>query len=847
MHPPTHIRTKLGLALAVLLAALVAVSGYEVVSARSDVARTRSQIELATVSVGPGSLITRLQDERDRTTFDLIGVGATANLAVSSTSEARSLVDRAVADLRSTVERRGTHAFDAALASLDALSAIRADVDASRGPRDLSSAAVDVADRVFTRYTELLDPFFAASSTVAVAVDDVGLRNGVEIVDAAARRSEASDQILRRVVLSIADGTSTTAGPRQEVAVLRERAAALDARIATSAIGRYEGVADATVADPDVAKFATQTDAFVAGKDVAIDEMLAALHTEPGAGYAALRARAIDRLASEANAVEAAAVARQKLFGLLALGVLTLALVVTWVSSRSITRPLASLRAQAEDMAGSRLPRAVRQILDTPAGEDVVIPDVTPIEVSSRDEVAEVAAALSAVQTSAIDLAVEQAVLRRNISDSYINLGRRNQNLLSRQLDFITQLERNESDPDTLEGLFRLDHLATRMRSNAESLLVLAGIEPPRQWSAPVKLTDVVRAALGEVEDYQRVVIRHLEPAALTGAVAADIAHLSAELIENALSFSPAEQQVEIKGRLTTSGYTLAISDNGYGMTAEEIARANRRLAGAESFTVAPSRYLGHYVAGHLATRMRVVVELQDSPAGGITARIDIPMGLLANDETDPRLASLAVVSHDEPVEPVEPVDAVELDAAPSAPAAIAVPEPTVDTDPAPVAAAEAVAPAETGFTAGGLARRGARTPDEPGGPEADAVEDNHVATPADAVGPVTPGVGFGGLAIAPTPGPSLFTVVAQKAKQGGAAPASDRTATGLTRRVPGAQRPDVDSDSPPRHLAPPGAPASTSRSSAEDVYSFLSSFQAGVERGRSGTTNHTDDTGDDR
>src|SRR4029079_3847937 len=156
-------------------------------------------------------------------------------------------------------------------------------------------------------------------------------------------------------------------------------------------------------------------------------------------------------------------------------------------------------------------------------------------------------------------------------SDSYINLGRRNQNLLSRQLDFITDLERNESAPDTLEGLFRLDHLATRMRRNAESLLVLAGIEPPRQWSAPVKVSDVVRAALGEVEDSQRVVVRTLEPASVTGAVAADIAHVLAELIENGLTFSPPEQSVEVKGRLTTSGYTLAITDNGLGMAPADV------------------------------------------------------------------------------------------------------------------------------------------------------------------------------------------------------------------------------------------------------------------------------------
>ena len=264
-------------------------------------------------------------------------------------------------------------------------------------------------------------------------------------------------------------------------------------------------------------------------------------------------------------------------------------------------------------------------------------------------------------------------MLRRNISDSYINLGRRNQNLLSRQLDFITELERNETDPDSLEGLFRLDHLATRMRRNAESLLVLAGIEPPRQWSAPVRLADVVRAALGEVEDYQRCVVRHLEPASVTGAVAADLAHVLAELIENALSFSPPDHSVEVKGRLTTSGYTVAITDNGLGMAAEDVERANRRLAGKESFTVAPSRYLGHYVAGHLASRLDIVVELQDSPAGGITARVDVPMGLLADDELDRTLAKA----------------------------------PTPEPVPEPVLAGPAASPVSAETTTSGLPRRG--------------------------------------------------------------------------------------------------------------------------------------------
>ena len=158
------------------------------------------------------------------------------------------------------------------------------------------------------------------------------------------------------------------------------------------------------------------------------------------------------------------------------------------------------------------------------------------------------AATLKALQDSAVGLAVEQAVLRRNLSDSFLNLGRRNQNLLARQLDFITELESRETDHDVLASPYRLDHLATRMRRNAESLLVLAGVEPPREWGAPVPLVDVVRAAVGEVEAYQRVLLQRIEPAMIAGSTATDLAHLLAELVENGLAFSPPGLPVEVRG-----------------------------------------------------------------------------------------------------------------------------------------------------------------------------------------------------------------------------------------------------------------------------------------------------------
>jgi signal transduction histidine kinase len=935
----THIRTKLAAALAVPLLALVAVAAYEVSSATEAVDDARAQAELATASLGPGSLVVSLQDERNRASIDLIGLGDSADLAVQSNEEARERTDPALAQLQQElagapeeVQAAFAPAMERIVGELDAL---RADVDGYDGPMDLSND--EFADEVFSRYTELVEELFDATSSLALHVDDADLRNGVQLIDAATRQSEMRARILRTAVLSTVTGTVDAPATLAELAALYDRAQGLDDDIRTNALGPFAGLADQTFAEATVQDINAQVEGYLAGGSFDITTMLAALSADDDEGYIGLRNRTGVALQDTANGIYDDAVARQRLFVAIAAGALILAIVVTWLASRSITRPLRSLKVQAEHMAGTSLPTAVREILETPPGEDVVIPEIEPIKVKSRDEVADVAGALSAVQTSALDLAVEQAVLRRNISDSYVNLGRRNQNLLSRQLDFITELERNESDPDTLEGLFKLDHLATRMRRNAESLLVLAGIEPPRQWSAPVKVADVVRAALGEVEDYQRVTVRHLEPAALTGSIASDVAHVVAELLENALSFSPPEQSVEVRGRLTVTGYTLAVTDNGLGMSAEDLQRANRRLAGQESFTVAPSRYLGHYVAGHLASRMGLSVELQDSPAGGVTARVDIPMDLLANEETDPFIvarspeakanaAPAPTVEHEAPgdavLTPAGPPSsftdsglprrtsrgegASESDAPVAEPAMDGgaagpgpsepsdeptpvpsgqIPAPTLSwrsapTDPAPAAptnghAEEWTTPSTASWADRPLSddepaaprpRRFATetdrqepTPDpapSPAAPSAadevpswsaptpaDAGRSDEASAPADA--PVAEPVrGFGGLAVTRPAGASMFSVAAEQARQrtNGDDPApTSTTSTGLTRRVPGAQRPDVTLGG----SRPEPATEPEERTTPEDVYAFLSSFQSGVSRGKADA--HGDPTEDDR
>jgi signal transduction histidine kinase len=312
-----------------------------------------------------------------------------------------------------------------------------------------------------------------------------------------------------------------------------------------------------------------------------------------------------------------------------------------WAVTRSITRPLSALTRQARDMAHRQLPTAVAEIVDAPLGADIALPHVPPVSVRTRDEIADVASALSSVQCSALDLALEQAILRRNISDSFVNLGRRNQRLLDRQVELITGLESEETDPDVLAALYRLDHLATRMRRNAESLLVLAGVDPSRRWARPVRMHDIVRAAQGEVEDYGRVMIRAVDPATVLGSAVSDVIHLLAELVENALTFSSPAQAVEVQGRARAGGeYAITVLDAGLGMLPEDVALANRRLAGAEAFTIAPSKYLGHYVVGSLAARHGIDVTLHGTAGYGVTAAVVLPTSILASGVAGQRVGS---------------------------------------------------------------------------------------------------------------------------------------------------------------------------------------------------------------
>lgn len=338
----------------------------------------------------------------------------------------------------------------------------------------------------------------------------------------------------------------------------------------------------------------------------------------------------IDRAESNRATAERAAT-RYVLGGLVALAA---AVISALLLARRITRPLDHLTEAADRLSKEQMPRLV-EWLRNPSDDELAFETgaLTPIDIESNDEIGRLAQSFNDVQRVASEVATEQAVLlRKGIGEMFVNLARRNQALLDRQIDFIDELERGEEDPDQLENLYRLDHLATRMRRNAESLLVLAGAEPPRRRGRPAPLANVVRAALAEVEDFGRIDLLSFDEILVASNVAADLAHLLSELMENATNFSPPETRVEVVGHRTQAeGYVISVTDHGIGMSAEQVTEANDTLAKPPLVGLALSRSLGFIVVGRLAGRHGIIVRLMQSPSGGVTAVVTVPASLITD------------------------------------------------------------------------------------------------------------------------------------------------------------------------------------------------------------------------
>ncbi|MFF1481000.1 nitrate- and nitrite sensing domain-containing protein [Streptomyces sp. NPDC058301] len=295
---------------------------------------------------------------------------------------------------------------------------------------------------------------------------------------------------------------------------------------------------------------------------------------------------------------------------------------------RELIRDLTRLRKEAHEVSGVRLPSVMRRLA---AGEQVDVETEAPRLEYEKDEVGQVGQALNTLQRAAVEAAVKQADMRRGVAEVFVNLARRNQVLLHRQLTLLDTMERRTEDTDELADLFRLDHLTTRMRRHAEGLVILSGAAASRQWRKPVQLMDVVRAAVAEVEDYERIEVRRLPRLGVGGPAVADLTHLVAELLENATVFSPPHTAVQVHGERVANGFTLEIHDRGLGMTPEALLDANLRLAETPEFELSDTDRLGLFVVSRLAQRQNVRVSLQPSPYGGTTAIVFIPAALLTD------------------------------------------------------------------------------------------------------------------------------------------------------------------------------------------------------------------------
>ncbi|WP_066942286.1 sensor histidine kinase [Microtetraspora fusca] len=313
---------------------------------------------------------------------------------------------------------------------------------------------------------------------------------------------------------------------------------------------------------------------------------------------------------------------------------------------RRLTAEMVGLEQAAIELADRRLPAVVGRLR---RGEDVdVAAETPPVTIpGTTAEVDHVANAFTSVQRTAIEAAVDQARMRDGVSKVFLNLARRNQSLLHRQIAMLDRLERQVTDPDVLDKLFGVDHLTTRMRRHAEGLIILSGAAPGRGWRTPVALYDVVRAATEQVEDYLRVEIEVPHGPALLGPAVTDMIHLVAELVENATIFSPPHTQVLVHGEVAARGFALEIEDRGLGIGAEEMAQMNARLAEPPEFDLADSERLGLFVVGRLARRHGVRVSLRASAYGGTSAIVLIPANLMADDATPEYAVGAAAVADD--------------------------------------------------------------------------------------------------------------------------------------------------------------------------------------------------------
>jgi len=627
------IRRKIVALLLVPLVSLAAVWGFATVLTGRAVTQL-FQVSRAVEHIGypTEDTVRILQQERRQTLVYL--ADPRASDALSALRTARTASDEAIAKFRKNAQdpdvRDGLDADDdelltTVLDALDSVGSLR---------RSVEEGTVTRA-QALGRYNRLVDPCYALLASLD------GVDNNVEMD----KQARALVNVARaRELLSREDallGSALVVGrlTREEIRDVSDLIAQRDMLydislpvLPSTERQRYDGFwKNASTAS---LRSAERT---VIGSEPGPPGALTAKSWDAAAagvldGLATLDDQAVDRYQDRVEPVAVGVIVRAAVAGAFGLLALLFSIFLSVRVGRGLIRDLRQLRLEAHEASGVRLPSVMRRLS---AGEQVDVETEVPRLEYDKNEIGEVGQALNTLQRAAVEAAVKQAELRAGIAEVFVNLARRSQVLLHKQLTLLDTMERRTEDTDELADLFRLDHLTTRMRRHAEGLVILSGAAPSRQWRKPVQLMDVVRAAVAEVEDYERIEVRRLPRVAVTGPAVADLTHLVAELLENATVFSPPHTAVQVLGERVANGFTLEIHDRGLGMAADALLDANLRLAETPEFELSDTDRLGLFVVSRLAQRQNVRVSLQPSPYGGTTAVVFIPNTLLTDDVPD--------------------------------------------------------------------------------------------------------------------------------------------------------------------------------------------------------------------
>ena len=607
-------------ALAAFMASRDAIGKYETSTAYQRVSLPGAAVAAALERERLSSAVA-LSNPKARGVATLAGDRADVDAAV--TAFRRSALS---APARRSVSKTTRQRLTALLAQLDLLSDVRAQVDARSIDALTAIADYDtVTDNILRLYgsMSILDdrdvyPQLAAVVSATSAREMVSRESAIVAAALAARR---------RVLTAPAAAMFAECAYNEQY-LLGNALTDLDTTL-RAPLERVAGSADfVAFRDAEAAVLATTPGARLPAEAANWQTMVSPLMS----AWTQADKDAAGLLSDEARPLQA----RISLFLYLATGTgllaMALSVVVSVLFGRNLARELSRLQRVALDLAERRLPALIKRLRD---GETVdVEAEAVPVEAGRSKEVADVAEALDKLQHTAVESAVGEARLRAGINQTFLSMAWRSQSLLHRQLGMLEEMEKRATDPDILDDLFALDHLTTRMRRHAEGLVILGGSPPARGWHHPVPVRDILRAAIAEVEQYTRVVVTGVAPAALDGNVVADATHLLAELIENATVFSPPTTQVQVRGEMVANGYAVEVEDRGIGMEPAEFAQANERLANPPEFDLLDGDRLGLFIVARLAARHGIRVALGPSPYGGTRAVVLMPLALVAGDDS---------------------------------------------------------------------------------------------------------------------------------------------------------------------------------------------------------------------